>query len=303
VSHWGKYRGKVLSTEDPMMSGRLLCEVAALPGMLLNWAMPAVPFAGIQEGFFALPEEGADVWVEFEAGDPSKPIWSGGYWEMGQEPLVPEIAPEAPELVTVLKTKFCTLLLNDTPEAGGVTMSVIDPAVTVPVTLTMSSLGFAVEVGELSLTMNPEVGITLTAGEVVQTITPEGVTVEAPTVEVEADASVSVTSPTTEVEGENVNITAAVEVEGPTTLTEEVTIGGELTVAGAAEFAGEVNISGAMTVEGDANFAGAQETEGEANFLGAVTIEGDLNVAGGQQTEGNNAVAGLIEGIVVPPGI
>jgi hypothetical protein len=38
-------------------------------------------------------------------------------------------------------------------------------------------------------------------------------------------------------------------------------------------------------------------------MLGAVSIEGDMNVLGAQQTEGNNATAGLIEGIVVPPGI
>ena len=44
------------------------------------WARPAVPFAGPEHGLLALPEKGDGVWIEFEAGDLSKPIWSGFWW-------------------------------------------------------------------------------------------------------------------------------------------------------------------------------------------------------------------------------
>ncbi|MEZ4769135.1 MAG: phage baseplate assembly protein V [Caldilineales bacterium] len=30
-------------------------------------------------GLFAVPPVGANVWIEFEAGDPDYPIWAGGF--------------------------------------------------------------------------------------------------------------------------------------------------------------------------------------------------------------------------------
>jgi hypothetical protein len=302
AEHHGKYRGKVVSTEDLTMSGKLLCFVPALPGMLLNWATPSVPYAGIEQGMFALPEEGADVWIEFEGGDPNQPIWTGGYWEEDLEPVVPELSPEAPELVNVLRSKFCTVILNDTPGVGGITMLADDPAVDLPVTFTMSSLGVVFNVGELTLTMNPEVGITLTAGESVYTLTPETATTEAPTIDMTAEAEVNITAPATTVEGD-ASVTGPLEVEGATTMLGEASVGGNFSVEGAAEVTGEANMLGELSVEGESNFLGAISVEGEANMLGEVSIEGDMNVLGAQQTEGNNATLGLIEGIVVPPGL
>jgi hypothetical protein len=295
----GKFRGKVLSTEDPMMAGRLLCEVPALPGSLLNWALPCVPFAGIEQGFFAVPPEGSDVWVEFEQGDVDRPIWSGCYWETGDEPVMPELAPEAPELITVLRTKFCSVILNDTPGVGGITLSTLPEATDVPVTVTLSSAGFSVEVGAMTITVNPEAGIALTAAETVQAITEENVSIEAPAVTITAEETVDVTSEVVAMQAD-VNVTGPMEVEGTVDISGAVDMGGALAVEGASEFAGEMNVTGALTAEGDVNVAGAAEVEGELNALGAVTVEGDVNVLGAQQVEGNVAVLGIVEGIVVP---
>ncbi len=297
---WGKYRGSVVDTSDPLVSGRLLCTVEALPGMELNWAMPCVPYAGIEQGFFALPPEGSDVWVEFEGGDPDKPIWSGGFWGAAEEPLVPEIDPELPELVNVWRSKFCTLLFNDIPAEGGVTLSAIDPVVPVPVTMKMNELGFSITCGELSFTMDPAVGITLTAGETTMLLSVAAVNVETPAVDVTAESTVAVTSPATTVESD-VNVTGPVTVEGATSVTGAVTIEGETNVTGAVTVEGETNVTGAVTIEGETNVAGAMTVEGETNVAGLFTVEGDANFLGAQQTEGNCAVAGLIEGIVVPP--
>jgi len=51
-----------------------------------GWARPCVPFAGAQMGFAFLPEVGSGVWIEFEGGDVSFPIWVGGYWHDGEHP-------------------------------------------------------------------------------------------------------------------------------------------------------------------------------------------------------------------------
>ena len=55
-------------------------------GDAIGWALPCVPFAGPGVGFLALPPVEANVWVEFEAGDPDYPIWSGCFWGPGQLP-------------------------------------------------------------------------------------------------------------------------------------------------------------------------------------------------------------------------
>lgn len=299
TAYWGKYRGTVLLNLDPEALGRLLVDVPALPGMVLNWALPCIPYAGLEEGFYAIPPMGANVWVEFENGDPSYPIWTGCFWETAEIPVALELAPEDPALVKVFRSAFCTVVLNDSPGTGGITLSVIDPAVEVPVTLAMTTAGLDVNVGPVLLSMNPEAGVTVTVGEAVVALTEASFTVTAPTIELIGETAVNVTGPTA-VEG-TVNVTGAVEVEGNTSLTPSVEIAGTLSVEGAVEMTPELNVTGALTVEGDGNVTGAFEIEGGANVAGAVAIEGDLNLAGAGQVEGNFAVAGLIEGVVVPP--
>jgi len=112
-----------------------------------------VPYAGIGQGLFALPPIGADVWVEFEAGDPNYPVWTGCFWE---EDELPAAAEAGYAFVKELQSEFAQLALNDTPETGGVTLSVTDPAVDVPVVLEMTSTGLSITVGAMSLLMNPE---------------------------------------------------------------------------------------------------------------------------------------------------
>jgi uncharacterized protein involved in type VI secretion and phage assembly len=77
---FGKYRGTVSDNDDKSKRGRLKVKVPAVLGTVEAWAMPCVPYAGKNVGFYSIPESGTGVWIEFEAGDPSYPIWSGCYW-------------------------------------------------------------------------------------------------------------------------------------------------------------------------------------------------------------------------------
>ena len=78
---YGKYRGVVTDNMDPLMTGRIRARVADVLGDgESGWAMPAAPFGGNGMGFFALPDVGAGVWIEFEHGDPDFPIWTGVWW-------------------------------------------------------------------------------------------------------------------------------------------------------------------------------------------------------------------------------
>lgn len=89
---YGKYRGKVANNVDPQNLGRLQVEVPEVLGSgRLSWAMPSVPFAGPGVGFFAIPPLNANLWVEFEGGDPDFPIWSGCFWGPGEVPAQPAV--------------------------------------------------------------------------------------------------------------------------------------------------------------------------------------------------------------------
>ena len=81
--YYGKYRGIVVDNKDPENLGRLKVRVPAVLGneVVTGWAMPCLPYGGApDQGFFFVPEVGAGVWVEFEAGDLEFPIWVGTYW-------------------------------------------------------------------------------------------------------------------------------------------------------------------------------------------------------------------------------
>lgn len=115
---FGKYRGIVQNNIDPQMIGRIQVSVPAVLGEgSLSWAMPCAPYAGPGVGFFAIPPMGANVWVEFEAGDPDYPIWSGCFWGLGEAPAIPALAE-----MKVIKTDSGTITINDLPGVGGITI-------------------------------------------------------------------------------------------------------------------------------------------------------------------------------------
>lgn len=112
--YYGKYRGRVESNLDEELMGRIQVSCPAVPGLRLGWAMPCVPYAGPGVGWFAIPPIGADVWVEFEAGDPNYPIWSGCFWQAGQIPVTTG-DPGTKAFVTT----SCRMVMNDLVEEGG----------------------------------------------------------------------------------------------------------------------------------------------------------------------------------------
>ena len=84
--YFGKYRGTVSDNNDDTQRGRLKVKVPAVLGTLEVWAIPCVPYAGDGVGFYCLPEADAGVWIEFEGGDPSYPVWTGCFWADGELP-------------------------------------------------------------------------------------------------------------------------------------------------------------------------------------------------------------------------
>lgn len=79
---FGKYRGLVHEVGDGDELGlvRVLLPAVYGPEQPSPWAEPVAQYAGAGYGTLVLPQVGDGVWVEFVAGDPSAPIWSGGWW-------------------------------------------------------------------------------------------------------------------------------------------------------------------------------------------------------------------------------
>jgi uncharacterized protein involved in type VI secretion and phage assembly len=81
---YGKYRGTVTDVGD---DARIRALVPAVLGdQKTGWCLPCVPYAGPDRGIAFLPEVDSGVWIEFEGGDVSYPIWVGAYWHDGELP-------------------------------------------------------------------------------------------------------------------------------------------------------------------------------------------------------------------------
>lgn len=106
---YGKYRATVTNVEDPEDMGRIQAKVPEiLQEVDSPWALPASPFAGGSHGLVLIPEVGDGVWIEFEAGDLSRPIWSGGWWDKGELP-----SPGDKQVRVLVTTTGQQLVLND----------------------------------------------------------------------------------------------------------------------------------------------------------------------------------------------
>lgn len=139
--YYGKYRGTVAQNIDPLLQGRILAIVPDVLGLVpSSWAEPCVPLAGPTGppmGVYFVPPIGAGVWVEFEQGDPERPIWTGCRWggpsdvpplahlglpvspnivlqTLGQNALVISDLPGPTGGIMLKSTTGATLIVNDT---------------------------------------------------------------------------------------------------------------------------------------------------------------------------------------------
>jgi uncharacterized protein involved in type VI secretion and phage assembly len=142
--HHGKYRGRVVSNDDPLGLGRVQISCPALLGSgRQSWALPSLPYAGPGVGLFLVPPVDADIWVEFEGGDLDRPVWTGCFWSSSDDvPADPAVAS-----TKLLKTDGLTLTVDDSSGSGGMTLKVASPAVSQTVTITLSSSGIELSTG------------------------------------------------------------------------------------------------------------------------------------------------------------
>ena len=148
---YGKYRGKVTNNVDPLLRGRVQVNVPAVQGDgRMSWAEACVPYAGNGVGLFAVPPVGANVWVEFEAGNPDYPILAGCFWGQGEAPA----SPAVPQVKT-WKTEAVSITLSDLPGVGGLTIEIGPPAASVPMKIACTASGIELSIGAASVKLTP----------------------------------------------------------------------------------------------------------------------------------------------------
>jgi hypothetical protein len=104
------YRGTVVDNVDPEERGRVKVKVPSVLGEETDsWAMPAEPYGGPNVGFFAIPPIGAEVWVQFEGGIHTLPVWTGCFWTTKED--VP-VTPASPD-IKVFRTEGIFLAHNN----------------------------------------------------------------------------------------------------------------------------------------------------------------------------------------------
>lgn len=88
AQYFGCYRGIVTTSADPEGRKRIKAQVPQLLGeQETDWAWPCLPVAATtssagdpahtHQTLSAAPSPGQGVWVMFEGGDISKPVWIG----------------------------------------------------------------------------------------------------------------------------------------------------------------------------------------------------------------------------------
>lgn len=82
---YGIYRGMVMENNDPMGYNRLYVWVPEVMGGITRWALPRGQHGGNQYGYKNLaPLKGEVVYISFEYGDASKPLWEPHGWGEGE---------------------------------------------------------------------------------------------------------------------------------------------------------------------------------------------------------------------------
>jgi uncharacterized protein involved in type VI secretion and phage assembly len=112
--HYGKYRGIVTDNGDPKKLGRVRARVPEVLGDVeTGWALPCAHYAGQQSGVFAVPSAGTGVWIEFESGVVSRPIWTGCWWGTGDIPAHEGGADVTPDVKIFRSESGLMLALHD----------------------------------------------------------------------------------------------------------------------------------------------------------------------------------------------
>ena len=155
--YWGKYRGTVVNNIDPEQRGRLQIIVPDVSSIIpKTFAEPCVPLAGPTGppmGVYMVPPIGAGVWVEFEHGDPDKPIWVGCRWGLQSDiPLAALAGNPADPSIVIQSLLQQAVIVSDMPPT--VPPPVMPPIPTTGGVILRSTTGAYIVVNDAGIFIN-----------------------------------------------------------------------------------------------------------------------------------------------------
>jgi uncharacterized protein involved in type VI secretion and phage assembly len=163
--YYGVYRGVVVNNIDPMQIGRILATVPDVGSVTPStWIMPSFPLAGKQMGAFMVPQIGAGVWVQFEAGDPDKPVYTGGRYDVVAEVPALALAGVPGDSNIVLQTTLQNaIVISDLPgPTGGIMLKSTTGA-----TIIVNDTGIYIQNGKGASIVMAGPSVTINAGALV----------------------------------------------------------------------------------------------------------------------------------------
>jgi uncharacterized protein involved in type VI secretion and phage assembly len=114
----GLYVARVETVED---LGRIQVSIPSIfeanDPSAFSWARPCMPFA-----HFFVPNVGDFVWVAFENGDPSAPVWLGIWYPQGTVPGEADVSPPVKRVIR--STSGHVIVMDDTD--GSEALSITD---------------------------------------------------------------------------------------------------------------------------------------------------------------------------------
>lgn len=171
--YYGIYRGTVESVEEGDNLGIISVKIPDVfgPDHTLSRVRPCSPFAGDKHGFVAIPEPGDGVWIQFEAGKTSLPVWIGFWWASGE---IPE--PKGKLVRSFITTKGHKFVLDDDADevtllhSGGAEMKMTGS----DVTLTIGNASIEMSSSEIKLAVGPTASLKITSSEITIEASPVG---------------------------------------------------------------------------------------------------------------------------------
>ena len=171
--YYGIYRGIVESVEEGDNLGIISVKIPDVfgPNHTVSRVRPCSPFAGDKHGFVAIPEPGDGVWIQFEAGKTSLPVWIGFWWASGE---IPE--PKGKLVRSFITTKGNKFVLDDDADeitllhSGGAEMKMTGS----DVTITIGNASIEMSSSEIKLAVGPTSSLKITSSEIAIEVSPVG---------------------------------------------------------------------------------------------------------------------------------
>lgn len=190
--YFGKYSAVVKDNSDAQKLGTVKVSVPTLfPENELMDARAALPF-----GWFFIPENEAPVWVEFEGGDSTLPLWTGMQSLSGKYPSELDLDPPQKR---ALKTAAGHLILFD-DKSGEELIRIVEAVHSHEILLDQNGIKVTDGVNNQTLTFDSSgVKASLQSGASV-TITSSGITVDA------GSGSLTLKGTSIELQGTSINL-------------------------------------------------------------------------------------------------